>query len=67
MTTDTMQWTPASSAVTDQGLMQRFAQANAQARTSGLTRLVEEMPEPWPTYREHVERAVNHIWGQSQT
>ena len=48
--------------VTDQGLMQRFAQANAQARTSGLTRLVEEMPEPWATYREHVERAVNHIW-----
>ena len=48
--------------VTDQGLMQRFATASAQAREGGLTRLVEDMPMPWPTYREHVERAVRHIW-----
>lgn len=48
--------------VTDQGLMQRFASANAQAREGGLTRLVEEMPLPWDTYRDHVERAVRHIW-----
>lgn len=48
--------------VTDQGLMQRFAQASAQARTDGVTRLVDDMPLPWPTYREHVERAVNLIW-----
>ncbi len=48
--------------VTDQGLMQRFARANADARDGGLTRLVEDMPLPWPTYREHVERAVNQIW-----
>jgi CRISPR-associated endonuclease Csn1 len=48
--------------VTDQGLMQRFASANAQAREGGLTRLVEDMPMPWPTYRDHVERAVRHIW-----
>ena len=48
--------------VTDQGLMQRFAQASAQVRESGLTRLVEDMPLPWPTYRAHVERAVRHIW-----
>lgn len=48
--------------VTDQGLMQRFASANAQAREGGLTRLVDNMPMPWPTYRDHVERAVRHIW-----
>src|SRR5690606_17397005 len=47
--------------VTDQRLMQRFAQASAQAREGGLTRLVEDMPMPWPTYRAHVERAVRHI------
>ncbi len=48
--------------VTDQRMMQRFAQANAQAREDGLTRLVEDMPLPWATYRAHVERAVGHIW-----
>ncbi len=48
--------------VTDQRMMQRFAQANAQAREDGLTRLVEDMPLPWSTYRAHVERAVRHIW-----
>lgn len=48
--------------VTDQSLMQRFANANALARDNGLTRLVEDMPMPWPTYRAHVERAVGHIW-----
>lgn len=48
-------------AVTDQGLLQRFAKASASARERQLDRLVEEMPFPWPTYREHVERALNHI------
>lgn len=49
-------------AVTDQGMLQRFAQASASARERQLDRLVEEMPLPWPSYREHVARAVNHIW-----
>lgn len=49
-------------AVTDQGLLQRFAQASADARGKGLDRLVEAMPDPWPSYREHVRRAVNAIW-----
>ncbi|QNP47232.1 type II CRISPR RNA-guided endonuclease Cas9 [Diaphorobacter aerolatus] len=48
--------------VTDQGLLQRFARASSDAREGGLTRLVDDMPMPWPTYREHVERAVNAIW-----
>jgi CRISPR-associated endonuclease Csn1 len=48
--------------VTDQGMLQRFAQANARAREAGLNRLVDNMPDPWPTYREHVKRAINAIW-----
>ncbi len=49
-------------AVTDQGLLQRFAKASANAREQHLNRLVETMPDPWPTYRLHVQRAVNNIW-----
>lgn len=48
-------------AVTDQGLLQRFAQASASAREKQLNRLVESMPLPWDTYREHVQRAVGNI------
>lgn len=49
-------------AVTDQGLLQRFARASASTREQQLNRLVDNMPLPWPTYREHVQRAVNYIW-----
>lgn len=49
-------------AVTDQGMLQRFAQASARARENQLGRLVDDMPLPWPGYREHVARAVGHIW-----
>ena len=49
-------------AVTDQGLLQRFAKASASARERQLNRLVEDMPLPWPTYREHVQRAIECIW-----
>ncbi|MCZ6803735.1 MAG: type II CRISPR RNA-guided endonuclease Cas9 [Proteobacteria bacterium] len=47
--------------VTDQGLLQRFAKASADSREKQLGKLVEEMPLPWPTYREHVKRALNNI------
>jgi CRISPR-associated endonuclease Csn1 len=47
--------------VTDQGLLQRVAKASASARAMHLDRLVDSMPVPWPTYRAHVERAVNAI------
>lgn len=47
--------------ITDQGLLHRFAKASASARERQLDRLVEEMPLPWPTYREHVERALRNI------
>jgi len=49
-------------AVTDQGMLQRFAQASADARGKGLDKLVETMPDPWPSYRAHVKRAVDAIW-----
>lgn len=49
-------------AVTDQGMLQRFASASASARERQLNKLVETMPLPWPTYREHVQRAVQNIW-----
>lgn len=49
-------------AVTDQGLLQRFAKASASARERQLNRLVDNMPTPWSNYRDHVARAVNHIW-----
>ncbi|MDD2701703.1 MAG: type II CRISPR RNA-guided endonuclease Cas9 [Sideroxydans sp.] len=48
-------------AVTDQGLLQRFAKASASAREKQLSRLVESMPLPWDNYLEHVQRAVNNI------
>lgn len=47
--------------VTDQSMLQRFAKASADARARQLDRLVETMPLPWPSYREHVARAVSHV------
>lgn len=52
--------------VTDQGLLQRFAKASADAREKQLHRLVENMPPPWgetlDSFRAHVQRAVGNIW-----
>ncbi len=48
--------------VTDQGLLQRFANASASTRQKQVDKLVEHMPDPWPTYREHVQRAVGNIY-----
>jgi CRISPR-associated endonuclease Csn1 len=49
-------------AVTDQGMLQSFARASASARQASLDRLVDNMPLPWPLYRDHVQRAVRAIW-----
>jgi CRISPR-associated endonuclease Csn1 len=43
-------------------MLQRFANASASARERQLNRLVETMPLPWDTYREHVQRAIEAIW-----
>jgi CRISPR-associated endonuclease Csn1 len=48
-------------AVTDQGLLQKFANASKSASEKRLGRLVEDMPLPWSTFRDHVERAVSNI------
>lgn len=48
--------------VTDQGLLQRFSKASANAHERKLGRLVENMPDPWQTYRAHVRRAIHAIW-----
>lgn len=47
--------------ITDQGLLQRFAKASEQAREMQLDRLVEAMPDPWLTYRDHVKRGLGNI------
>lgn len=47
--------------ITDQALLQRFAQASASARERQLDRLVDEMPFPWPSFREHMARALQSI------
>ncbi len=49
-------------AVTDQGLLERFAKASASARERQLNKLVETMPLPWDSYRDHVQRAIGNIW-----
>lgn len=47
--------------ITDRELLRRFATANAQTRENELDRLVDNMPQPWPSYQAHVTRALNHI------
>jgi len=54
-------------AVTDQGLLSRFASASATAREKQLNRLVEKMPMPWGDdqdgdFFKSVQRAVGAIW-----
>jgi CRISPR-associated endonuclease Csn1 len=48
-------------AVTDQGLLQRFAVANREAREKGLRKLVETMPLPWLKFREQVADGLQHV------
>ena len=53
--------------VTDQGMLQKFAKASADARGKQLGRLVENMDMPWGDdkdrkYFNSVQLAVNRIW-----
>ena len=53
--------------VTDQGLLQRFAKASADAREKQLNRLVENMAMPWGDHQNRkyfnsVQLAVSRIW-----
>jgi CRISPR-associated endonuclease Csn1 len=50
--------------VTDRGMLQKFANANAAARKKGIMeKLVEtkSMPYPFESYRAHVTRAIENI------
>jgi CRISPR-associated endonuclease Csn1 len=46
--------------ITDQGMLQRFANANANGH---VLRLADDLLFPWsiPSYKKHVERALQHI------
>ena len=48
--------------VTDRWLLQIMSDTSARARDQLHGRLLKNMPMPWPTYRDHVKRAVSHIW-----
>lgn len=48
-------------AVTDQGMLQRFADASKRARERHLERLVESMPMPWPGFREQVRTSIGAL------
>lgn len=48
--------------VTDQALLQRFASASELSHEEGRGKLAKDFQPPWPTYREHVQRAVENIW-----
>ena len=48
--------------VTDQALLQRFASASELSHDEGRGKLAKDFQPPWPTYREHVQRAVENIW-----
>lgn len=49
-------------AITDRGLLKRFADASAAARDKGLKRLTDALDLPWHAYYEHVQRAINATW-----
>ncbi|WP_238946079.1 type II CRISPR RNA-guided endonuclease Cas9 [Vandammella animalimorsus] len=48
--------------VTDQALLQRFANASELPKMQGRHKLAQDFEPPWPTYREHAARAVKNIW-----
>jgi CRISPR-associated endonuclease Csn1 len=47
--------------ITDRALLQSVARANQSTRERGLHRLIDDMPLPWPSFQDHVRRAVQHI------
>jgi len=48
--------------VTDRGLLQSISRTSERARDEMRTRLLKDLPPPWPGYRDHVRRVVNRIW-----
>lgn len=48
--------------VTDRRLLQMVSTTIARAREQMRERLLNDAPPPWPSYRDHVKRAVSRIW-----
>ena len=48
--------------ITDRAMLQRFANASSNAHAKALDKLVDKFELPWPTYRDHVERALQAIF-----
>ena len=48
-------------ALTDRSLLQRVAKENQKARSSGLDRLIEEMPLPFETVLSQAQRSISSI------
>lgn len=48
--------------ITDRALLQKVANANKSARQQQLSKLIDTMPQPWPSFRQQVAQAVEHIW-----
>ncbi|BBB58649.1 hypothetical protein UNDKW_0376 [Undibacterium sp. KW1] len=47
--------------ITDRSTLNTFSSSSDRAWESGSKRLLDKVDEPWPGYREHVERALNNI------
>lgn len=47
--------------VTDQKTLQELSNASKRGRDQHIMNWAESMSDPWPTYREQVKRAINHI------
>lgn len=48
--------------ITDRGLLHMMSKTSGHAREQRQERLLASLPLPWPSYREHVRRAVSCIW-----
>ncbi len=48
--------------ITDQRTLQNLATANLRAKDLSLDRSFDQIPLPWPTFREHVTRAIAAIY-----
>ncbi len=48
--------------LTDKAMLQRFATASARAREGEMARLMAKLDDPWPTFRDHVSRALAAIY-----
>lgn len=48
-------------AVTTRSLMQQIARAAGQAENQDLDRLFEDLPQPWPGFREELGEKLGHV------